>query len=54
MRIKIPEGSNQVVFLLFGALATGFGQVLQYFFGSSKSSAEKTQLLLTTQRRTGE
>jgi hypothetical protein len=33
------------VTMLFGALSTGFGQVLQYFFGSSKSSAEKTNLL---------
>jgi len=46
MRIPLPEGSNDVVFMLFGALAAGFGQVLQYFFGSSKSSAEKTDLLV--------
>jgi len=41
-----PSGSNGVVFMLFGALATGFGQVLQYFFGSSKSSADKTALMV--------
>jgi hypothetical protein len=29
--------------MLFGALATGFGQVLQYFFGSSKSSSDKNE-----------
>ncbi|MDP8275894.1 MAG: hypothetical protein RAO92_05780 [Candidatus Euphemobacter frigidus] len=43
---SLPTGSSNVVFMLFGALATGFGQVLQYFFGSSKSSAEKTSLMV--------
>ena len=42
---SLPENSNGVVFMLFDSLATGFGQVLQYFFGSSKSSAAKTELM---------
>ena len=42
---SIPQGSNQVVFMLFGALSAGFGQVLQYFFGSSKGSADKTSII---------
>lgn len=41
----LPEGSTQAVYLLFGGLVSGFGSVLQYFFGSSKSSREKTKLL---------
>ena len=41
----LPEDSNGVIFMLFGSLSTGFGQVLSYFFGSSKSSAEKTTLM---------
>jgi len=41
----LPLGSTSVVFMLFGALATGFGQVLQYFFGSSASSQAKTNLM---------
>lgn len=45
MKITLPEGQNPVIFMLFGALATGFGQVLQYFFGSSKGSADKTALM---------
>lgn len=45
MRYPLPAGSNEVVFMLFGGLAAGFGSVLQYFFGSSKSSADKTQML---------
>lgn len=43
--IKLPPDSSGVIFMLFGALSTGFGQVLQYFFGSSKSSQAKTDLL---------
>jgi len=41
----IPEGANQVVLLLFGGLVAGFTQVMNYFFGSSKGSADKTALM---------
>jgi len=41
MFVKI-EDSTGAVFMLFGTMATGFGMVLQYFFGSSKSSSDKT------------
>jgi len=43
--MALPTDSSGVVFMLFGALATGFGQVLQYFFGSSKGSQSKDILL---------
>ena len=43
--VPLPDGSPEAIFMLFGALATGFGTVLQYFFGSSKSSADKTELM---------
>lgn len=45
MHWSVPDGSSEVVFLLFGSLASGFTLVLQYFFGSSRSSQDKTQLL---------
>ena len=45
MYITLPEGSSQVVFMLFGGLVAGFTQVISYFFGSSKSSKDKTDLL---------
>ena len=41
----LPEDSNGVVFMLFGSLSTAFGVVVAYFFGSSKSSADKTALI---------
>jgi hypothetical protein len=43
--MALPPGQNEVIFMLFGAISSGFGQVLGFFFGSSKSSADKTQLL---------
>lgn len=45
MNKALPSGSNDVVFLLFGGLVAGFTQVLGYFFGSSKSSSDKTALM---------
>ena len=41
----LPEGSNEAVFLLFGALSAGFGQVLTFFYGSSKGSQSKDAML---------
>lgn len=41
----LPEDSSGVIFMLFGALSAAFGAVVQYFFGSSQSSADKTALL---------
>lgn len=43
----IPDGSREVAFLLVGTLSTAFGAVIQYFFGSSKGSADKTAFLAT-------
>ena len=49
----IPDDSTGVIFMLFGALAAGFGQVLQYFFGSSKGSADKSMELATIAAKKG-
>ena len=45
MFIKLPEDSSGVVFILFGALVAGFGSVMNYSFGTTKSSSDKTTLL---------
>ena len=45
----IPEGQNEILYMLLGVLGTGFITVIQYFFGSSKSSTDKTQLLAVKQ-----
>lgn len=40
-----PKDSNGVIFMLFGALASGFTGIVGYFFGSSAGHAEATRLL---------
>lgn len=42
----LPQENIGPVNQLFGAMAAGFGMVLQYFFGSSKGSADKNQYLV--------
>lgn len=36
---------NPSILMLFGALATNFGAVINYYFGSSQGSEAKTQML---------
>jgi hypothetical protein len=45
MFVKVPEDSTGVVFMLFGALSSSFGAVINFFFGSSQSSKDKTELM---------
>ena len=45
MYVAIPAESNNIIYMLFGTLAAGFGSVMQYFFGSSRGSKEKTLML---------
>lgn len=46
---KPISDSTGVLFMLMGTMATAFGGVIQYFFGSSKSSNDKTELLAKAQ-----
>lgn len=41
MYATLPEDNVQIISILIGTLSTGFGMVLQYFFGSSKTSGDK-------------
>jgi len=43
--VKLPEDSSGVIYMLFGSLSAAFGAVINYFFGSSKSSVDKTELM---------
>lgn len=45
MKFDLPASSKDACYLLLGSLAAGFGQMLQYFFGSSKGSADKNDML---------
>jgi hypothetical protein len=42
----VPEGSKAIVHILFGSLSAAFGSIMQYFFGSSKGSSEKTAMMM--------
>jgi hypothetical protein len=49
--IQLPTDSSGVVFMLFGALSSGFGSVVQYFFGSSKGEVEKADYMAASSAR---
>jgi hypothetical protein len=53
--VAVPQDSSGVVYMLFGALSAGFGAVIQYFFGSSAGSAEKSRFFeaLTAAKKGG-
>ena len=41
----IPPINREVGLIVIGAIVGNFNHIVGYFFGSSKSSAEKTELL---------
>ena len=41
----IKDGSKEIVYTLLGSFGTAFGMAMNYFFGSSEGSKEKTKLL---------
>ena len=47
-RTPIPNVNHDVVMLLIGALIAKFADVVGYFYGSSKGSADKTDLINKT------
>ena len=42
---EVPEVNSNLLNLIVGALLGSFSTVVQYYYGSSKGSAEKDQLL---------
>lgn len=41
----IKEGSKEIVFTLLGVFGSAFSSIVNYFFGSSEGSKDKTKLL---------
>jgi len=41
----IKSGSKEIVYTLLGSFGTAFGMAINYFFGSSEGSKDKTKLL---------
>ena len=42
---EVPEINKDILNIVVGALIGMAGNIVNYFFGSSKSSADKTQML---------
>lgn len=47
----LPTTAEKLIFLLLGGLISAFERVLSYFFGTSRSSREKTALLSAKERQ---
>jgi uncharacterized membrane protein len=45
MKFSVPQENKNALYLILGALIGSFTSVVQYFFGSSKGSADKNELL---------
>ena len=45
VKVEIPLPNEKILYLVVGALVGSFNQVTNYFFGSSKGSKDKTDLL---------
>ena len=41
----VVDGSNQPILILVGGLASAFGAIISWYFGSSEGSSRKTDLL---------
>lgn len=47
--VELPPANKDVALLIIGALVAKFGDVVAYFFNSSKGSAEKTEIIAKSQ-----
>jgi K+-sensing histidine kinase KdpD len=43
--VEMPEGSEEVLFMLLGIVVKEWGGAMQYWFGTTRGSEEKTRLL---------
>ena len=50
---KLTVSDNQALLILIGALASGFGTVLNFFLGSSHGSSQKTAFLASNAQGAG-
>lgn len=47
---EIPEGNRDLMNLVVGSLLTSFAMVVGYFYGSSKGSADKSEMIDSTRK----
>lgn len=43
--VEIPAGNRDVVMMIVGVLVAKFGTIVDFFYGSSKGSADKTDAM---------
>lgn len=46
---NVPIPNKEILLILLGALSAKFADVIGYFFGSSKSSSDKNDMLFNSQ-----
>lgn len=44
--VDVPEGSREVLFMLLGVVVKEWGSAMQFWFGTTRSSADKTRLMI--------
>jgi hypothetical protein len=42
---ETPEGNRDALLILLGVMASSFANIVGYFFGSSKGSSDKNEML---------
>ena len=47
--VELPPANKDVALIVIGALVAKFGDVVAYFYNSSKGSAEKTEIIAKSQ-----
>ena len=44
--VDVPAGSREVLFMLLGVVVKEWGSAMQFWFGTTRSSADKTRLMI--------
>lgn len=47
-KVELPQSNHDLALIMLGVLGAKFGDVVAYFFGSSKGSSDKNDLLKNT------
>ena len=45
LTVAMPDKNENMLYILLGALVAKFGDVVSYFYGSSKSSSDKNEIM---------
>ncbi len=48
--VDVPTGSREVLFMLLGVVVKEWGSAMQFWFGTTRSSADKTRLMIKQER----